>query len=1107
MDRTPPHRASMLTTAVGNDRNACLPIVLLLTLVFCCPSRRDQALGQQPLEAVSPARADSAQTSVSPRMAASPLQQDASLYDVQFVGTRHGWAVGDRGSIWHTDDGGQSWALLPAPTQATLRAVCFLTNRIGWIVGGETTPYTRLGQGIVLFTENGGESWQIKAEGLLPRLRAVRFFGPDQGVVVGEATEACPTGIHVTEDGGESWQAVPGPRGAGWVAADFQHPEVGVVAGLRGHLNVVGGGRLMQPQFDQPDLRGFRAVTIDRDDRGWAVGDGALVLQTRNGGVTWQGPPQALPRELGEFADFRAVSSQGTHVWIAGTPGSVIWHSPDGGQTWNLRTTGQTVPINDLEFVSETEGWAVGTMGVVLHTTDGGRSWKSVRGGGRRAALLTLNTDIREVSCHLLTSQSAELGYRAVSILQNRQDLRPGWLPAATLPDQLHDAAVASGAAEGTVEWRFPIAIPGSERLVDDLVQDWNRRHEGRLQQVILSRLVAVLRTWRPSVIVMGTADANDAPARLLREALLEAVKRAADDTAFPEHFRMAGLPPWQVQRLFVSLKAGSRGQAEIDPADIQYRLGRPLHDAAAPAYARLRDDIPHGLEAFETLFDATQPENTSPTVSGLFAGLSLAPGSEARRLLKPVQEEQSAAQRKLAARQRNFRAYVRQQLDHDQAASQVLAQLRQVTAGMSDEQAALQLAELAQEYRRQSRWDLVEATFVELIGRYPDQPVSAAAMQWLFRLWTATEPAWQRVRTTRVGSGQIVVDPQAIERMIRSAQHVSQVPLRDQDHSELLTGPDPLSYKTRTGRLQAKGVDSSGLIQQTSTARTLEISEWRRGQVATWHTQAVRMASLIRQKHPRLYARPEMRLPLASLLRQRGSHRGADEQLRPLQLAAESHPWKTRAETELWLAQPLGASPGDVAVCKATGERPQLDGLLSDDCWQVASVLRLSDGTASGIREMDEALVMVAWDTEFLYLAGSVPKVSRFQDVRQQLAGRTYDADHSGHDRVSFYLDVDRDYSVWYTVTVDQRGWTSDRCWDDAGWNPRYWVAMNSDDGHWRFEMAIPFSELSPGGPAPDAPWAIGISRTAPGVGAQSWTRPVSDLATPATFGLLQFR
>ena len=47
-----------------------------------------------------------------------PFQDDASLHDVQFVGDRIGWAVGDHGVIWRTTDGGRNWDLIPSAAAA-----------------------------------------------------------------------------------------------------------------------------------------------------------------------------------------------------------------------------------------------------------------------------------------------------------------------------------------------------------------------------------------------------------------------------------------------------------------------------------------------------------------------------------------------------------------------------------------------------------------------------------------------------------------------------------------------------------------------------------------------------------------------------------------------------------------------------------------------------------------------------------------------------------------------------------------------------------------------------------------------------------------------------
>lgn len=90
----------------------------------------------------------------------TPMQDDANLHDVQFVSPDVGWAVGDRGVIWKTEDAGRTWRLQKSPVDGSLQKVCFLTDRVGWIVGEGMTAYTRIGYGVVLFTDDGGKRWR-----------------------------------------------------------------------------------------------------------------------------------------------------------------------------------------------------------------------------------------------------------------------------------------------------------------------------------------------------------------------------------------------------------------------------------------------------------------------------------------------------------------------------------------------------------------------------------------------------------------------------------------------------------------------------------------------------------------------------------------------------------------------------------------------------------------------------------------------------------------------------------------------------------------------------------------------------------------------------------
>ena len=87
-----------------------------------------------------------------------PWQDDAALHDVKFIGRKVGWAVGDHGTVWATEDGGESWRRIPVPVGSSLRSISFWqkegasSNQIAWIAGRDTEPYTRVGFGTLLKT-------------------------------------------------------------------------------------------------------------------------------------------------------------------------------------------------------------------------------------------------------------------------------------------------------------------------------------------------------------------------------------------------------------------------------------------------------------------------------------------------------------------------------------------------------------------------------------------------------------------------------------------------------------------------------------------------------------------------------------------------------------------------------------------------------------------------------------------------------------------------------------------------------------------------------------------------------------------------------------------
>jgi photosystem II stability/assembly factor-like uncharacterized protein len=66
--------------------------------------------------------------------------------------------------------------------------------------------------------------------------------------------------------------------------------------------------------------------------------------------------------------------------WAVGNAG-VILHTADGGQTWKTQSSGTSGDLLSVAFGTPQSGWAVGRDGVILHTADGGQTWKTQSSG------------------------------------------------------------------------------------------------------------------------------------------------------------------------------------------------------------------------------------------------------------------------------------------------------------------------------------------------------------------------------------------------------------------------------------------------------------------------------------------------------------------------------------------------------------------------------------------------------------------------------------------------------------------------------------------------------------------------------------------------------
>lgn len=993
---------------------------------------------------------------VSEPLCSEAMRADARLNDVCFIAGQQGWAVGDRGTIWHTEDGGKNWRLQESGVSCRLESVFFLNGELGWAVGGSTHPYTHTSSGVVLLTRDGGQRW-IRDRGLtLPLLRQVRFFDEKRGWAIGCPSAMYSSGLFVTEDGGRAWAPIPGERTAGWLTADFLGAYQGALAGRRGSTAIVRSGSIEPARILPFGLRSLTRMKLVPPSYGWLVGQGGLVMLTGDLGASWQTPQADLPEGFASQFDFAALEVRGPKAWIAGTPGTRILHSPDAGHSWAVFSTGQPLPIRALAFADDEHGWAVGDLGMILMTGDGGKTWIRQRSGGTRAAFLGLFSEPENAPLELFARLSGNEGYLGVVETLNRRDWElpeRGEVPAE---DRLHEATTNVGACGAEAAWQFPLRQRGLGLTTEQIIQGWDLTNDHRGLQMLEAHLVRQIRLWRPEVIVTHDASpqGDDPLGHLINQAVLQAVERAQDPTSYAEQISRAGLEPWKVRKVYAMLKRGGTGTTSLVTAQLASRLGRSLADVAAGPRGLIEDRFRVAQETlgFRLLLDRLPQDQGR---RDFFSGIVLQPGGDARRqLTEPPADTMQVVQR-MAQKRRNMQAILERSDQAPQHGLGLGAQIGDLTRGLDPDGAVHLLYHLAQRYYHTGQWNMAAETFELLADRYPEHPLTRSSLVWLVQYYASSEAAWR------------------------------------------IEGPQRRTVQQTLGTPTSAGVID--YMQQETSARAINFL-----QQENRPERAAAYARQIAESQPQLFAEPSIGFPLASADRRRGAGRQADRFYLSRTCTSTRDAWWACAEGEQWLAnRSRGTPPKPILRCVAAPSKPHLDGKLDDAIWQQAKPAEL----ASLQRDDRDwgGVVLLAYDQEFLYLAVHCRQAPGAKYVPAS-GPRPRDPDLSAQDRVEIMFDLDRDFTTYYRLTVDHRGYVGEDCWGDTSWNPHWFVAASTEDGTWSVEAVIPLEQLTGQYPASNAVWAVGIQRVVPGVGFQAWNQPAAAEAMPEGFGYLLF-
>ncbi len=313
------------------------------------------------------------------------------------------WAVGARGDgfagrprgdspgvVWYSGDGGGTWRSCDDPLiDAGSLTTAFPRGGEVWVAG--------VG-GRILHTADGGLTWEKQVTGVGITFTALAFTDADNGWAV---SRSLPGAVMRTTDGGAGWR-VTQVRDTNDATDErrARYFDVGVLgdryvwlAGMEYRSDCEENGPGMVTRSAEGgaswtvSIAGQRAVqklVLTTPDTGWALSGGPdswsgvrQLLRTTDGGATWVKQVISDGRGRYTFSDlYFTADGQG---WILASSGdgscdddAMLLRTPDAGAHWGLQRLGAGTELNALTFADDVRGWAVGSGGTILATTDGG---------------------------------------------------------------------------------------------------------------------------------------------------------------------------------------------------------------------------------------------------------------------------------------------------------------------------------------------------------------------------------------------------------------------------------------------------------------------------------------------------------------------------------------------------------------------------------------------------------------------------------------------------------------------------------------------------------------------------------------------------------------
>jgi len=308
----------------------------------------------------------------------------------------------------HTTNKGISWETQVDSCNAGIGGLVFIDSLHGWLQG-QTLPDPKY-EYFIQSTKDGGKSWNRYSS---PIITCLTFFDSLVGFAGGE-------NIYKTMDGGVTWDTMT----------------------IQSHRGAIG-------LYD---------IFFIGQHYGWAVGggwlfDSGIILNSSDSGKTWQF------NDTLTTVGTKVYFTNANHGYIVGSNPPVFYGiikiTNDGGKTWATNYLPGSW-LNDIVFIDDSTGWAVGEYGYIWHTVDQGMNWTQVE-SSTKSDLYRIFFFDNGTAGYILGADSTILKYeKAVDVKEKQQTLVESFKIFQNYPNPFNS----------TTQIKFEIPVSGLVSLI-----------------------------------------------------------------------------------------------------------------------------------------------------------------------------------------------------------------------------------------------------------------------------------------------------------------------------------------------------------------------------------------------------------------------------------------------------------------------------------------------------------------------------------------------------------------------------------------------------------------------------------------------------------------